>query len=139
MYQHERLPAEPEDLDRLVQLAVSDRSPEAYVSLSAERGVTKFKADNLAALWAEMDEPARVDEMQIWMSDPEPHDPGWSTTVLITQRTEIIRVSVSGSNETWVRGRTEELREFLGPGGFGWPSTRTASRVCPRWSWCSTD
>lgn len=102
-----------DDLNQLAQLTMAGTSPKASLLISAERGITKFSADSLAELWAEMKEPARLDELRISMRDPDPDQPGQATTVWITMEKWRVYVSVSGNNETWVRGRTEELRDYL--------------------------
>jgi hypothetical protein len=104
------------DLDALVRTAVAGASPKMSLRVSTTQGITKYEATSLNDLLAELGSPTRLGEIDIVaydLSEVEYRPGQRSRLVRISADRERVRLSVSGQDETWVRGRFQELEDLL--------------------------
>jgi hypothetical protein len=96
-------------LDALWRTATQDASDKAICFASSEDGLSKHTAATPEELLSELGSPDRLEDLQLHMYDGG-HD-GRNMYVLI--ETHSAWVSVEGPEETWVRGRIQELEDIL--------------------------
>jgi hypothetical protein len=86
----------------------SDAGEKPFVTLSAERGITTFKAESLEEFLAELDGLETMRNLRVYVS---PRGDSRSTTLGLLLGD--VNVSVSGEDETWVLGRAEAIKRRL--------------------------
>lgn len=106
------------DLDAILKTMTIGSSPNMRLSLSATRGFSKIDATSLDELLTELDSPTRLRRLDISVQDDgfgsaldNPSRQAVRTSVSLSPSRA--SVSVSGPNETWVRGRSQELQALL--------------------------
>jgi hypothetical protein len=102
------------DLDALVRTSVAGTSPKLALKVSTTQGITKYEAASVDDLLAELGSPPRIGEIDIMAYDLAEGEYGSPTRLVrISADRERVRLSVSGPDETWVRGRFQELQDLL--------------------------
>jgi hypothetical protein len=103
-----------QDLDALWQTITRDMSQHAHASVSTERGISKTEETSLDELVAKLNAPERLDNLVMYMSDRgSAGDPEDRRTAYLGIDKNNASGSVSGPDETWVRGRSAELQDLL--------------------------
>lgn len=95
-------------LEVIIRTLTSDATDQARLRISAEQGVNRFEADNLADFISDLDEPSQLDNIDISLSDSDRRVHIRMSAILGS-----VSLSVSGSSETWARGRYDELAHKL--------------------------
>jgi hypothetical protein len=102
------------DLDAIVRTVVAGASRNLRLTVSTTQGITKIEATSVDDLLAELGSPARLREIDIMAFDLGDGEARLDNPfVRISVDRERVRISVSGRDETWVRGRFQELEDLL--------------------------
>src|SRR5215469_5558030 len=106
------------DLKAIVRTAAAGGAANMELRVSATQGISKIDAVNLDELLAALDPPRRLDRIDIsatgnglgkGLDNPESK----STYVSVSLSPSRALISVSSPDETWVRGRAQELEILL--------------------------
>src|SRR5258708_701948 len=98
------------DLDAILRTAAAGASNDARISVSTTQGISKVEATTLDELFNEIDNPARIANLDINV-----HDQGSQPGTYVGVSLDPLKawVYASGPDETWVLGRSEQLKALL--------------------------
>jgi hypothetical protein len=102
-----------DDLVHLLGVVVRGMGDDPNVRLEVRREIASVDATTLEALLIELQNPSKLDNLSIWVS-------GGNRSTSVALEDGLVHLRVQGEDETWVRGRFDELQVRL-----------TASRKLP--------
>jgi hypothetical protein len=101
------------ELEHAWGIAIQSMSDNVQTSASTTIGITKTKASTPAELFSQLGNPEELPRLDISVDDSPKAEEKETRTVSISIDRSSTYVRVSGTDETWVRGRFDELREFF--------------------------